>query len=421
MAPALEPFFSERVKLLRKSDVRELLKYAHDPSVISFGGGLPSPEAFPVQELRRIFEELLREEGTPALQYGPTAGDPLLQRALAERLASRGIPAEPQRILVTHGAQQGLELFARVVLDPGDLVLVTEPTYLGIFTAMAVYEPTYHGVPTDEEGILTDVLEETLQALAADGMRPKCLYVVPTFHNPTGVTMSERRRRALVDLAATYELPIIEDDPYYDLRFEGDPVPPIASLDREGWVVYLGSFSKILAPGFRVGFVHGAEALIQRMSLAKQGVDLFTNGFGQRVAERYLSLGLLEEHLPRIRSLYRWRRDVMLRAMEEHFPEGVAWTRPQGGMFLWVTVPEPVDTKALLPKAAAKGVIYVPGHGFFAGRPERNHMRLNYSFSSELDIKRGIDILASVLQEEIERPESPTPPARAARREAGLR
>ncbi len=409
MAPALEPLFSERVKLLRKSDVRELLQYAQDPSVISFGGGLPSPEAFPVQELRRIFEELLREGGTPALQYGPTAGDPLLQRALAERLASRGIAAEPQRILVTHGAQQGLELFARVVLDQGDLVLVTEPTYLGIFTAMSVYEPTYHSVPTDEEGILTDVLEETLQALAADGIRPKCLYVVPTFHNPTGVTMSERRRRALVDLAATYELPIIEDDPYYDLRFEGDPVPPIASLDREGWVVYLGSFSKVLAPGFRVGFVHGPQALIQRLSLAKQGMDLFTNGFGQRVAERYLSLGLLEKHLPRIRSLYRRRRDVMLRAMEEHFPEGVAWTRPQGGMFLWVTVPESIDTKALLPKAAAKGVIYVPGHGFFAGRPEANHMRMNYSFPNELDIKRGIHILASVLQEEIERPESPTP------------
>ncbi len=400
MAPNLEPLFSERARLLKASDVRELLKYTQDPSIISFGGGLPSPEAFPVEDLKLIFEELLHEDNTPALQYGPTPGDPLLKKALATMLASRGIPAMADQIIVTHGAQQALELFGRVFLDPGDIAMVTQPTYLGIFTAISVYQPTYHGVPTDDEGILTDVLEENLQALAMDRVRPKFLYVVPTFHNPTGITMSLRRRRALVDLAATYEIPIIEDDPYYDVRFENDPVPPIASLDKEGWVIYLGSFSKVLAPGFRVGFAHGPSDLVNKMALAKQGVDLFTNGFGQRVAERYLSLGLMKKHLPKIRRLYRHKRDVMLEALDETWPDNTEWTKPQGGLFLWTTVDPSIDTRELLPRAAEKGVIYVAGHGFYAGNPEVNHMRLNFSFPSDASIRKGIGILGEVLREE---------------------
>lgn len=321
MAPSLEPLFSERAKLLKASDVRELLKYSQDPTVISFGGGLPSPEAFPLEDLKIVFEELLHEDNTPALQYGPTPGDPLLKSALATMLTERRIPAVADHILVTHGAQQALELLGRVLLNHGDIVMVTQPTYLGIFTALSVYEPNYHGVPTDREGILTDVLEENLRALAMDHLRPKFLYVVPTFHNPTGVTMSLRRRRALINLAAEYEVPIIEDDPYYDVRFEGRSVPPIASMDKEGWVVYLGSFSKVLAPAFRVGFAHGPADLISKMALAKQGVDLFTNGWGQRVAERYLSLGLMRRHLPKIRTLYRHKRDVMLETLQETWPE----------------------------------------------------------------------------------------------------
>ena len=321
MAPNLEPLFSARARLLKASDVRELLKYSQDPTVISFGGGLPSPEAFPVEDLRVIFEELLHEDNTPALQYGPTPGDPLLKNALATMLASRGIPAKADQIIVTHGAQQALVLVGRVFLAPGDSAMIPQPTYLGISTALSIFQPTYHGVPTDNEGILPDVLEANLQALAMDRIQPKFLYIVPTFHNPTGVTTSLRRRRALVDLAAEYEIPIIEDDPYYDVRFEGDPVPPIASLDKEGWVIYLGSFSKVLAPGFRVGFAHGPADLMGKMALAKQGVDLFTNGFGQRVAERYLSLGLMKKHLPRIRKLYRRKRDVML-AQQQREPVG---------------------------------------------------------------------------------------------------
>ena len=212
--------------------------------------------------------------------------------------------------------------------------------------------------------------------------------------------MSARRRRRLLDITAERGIPIIEDDPYYDLRFEGEPVPPIASMDKEGWVIYLGSFSKILAPGFRIGWAAGPPEVINKMSLAKQGVDLFTNAFGQRVAERYLGLGMLEHHLPRIRAMYLRKRDVMLEAMEEHFPPEVEWTRPEGGMFLWVTVPPPTDTKFILPKAAERGVVYVPGHGFFAGPPKTNHMRLNFSYPSEDDIRRGIVFLGQVLAEE---------------------
>ncbi|HEY7588867.1 MAG TPA: PLP-dependent aminotransferase family protein [Thermoplasmata archaeon] len=397
MTPDLEGAFSERSKILKASDVRELLKYAQDHSVISFGGGLPNPEAFPVEELKVIFEELLHEDGTPALQYGPTPGDPLLKKALAGMMRGRGIDADENRILVTHGAQQSLELLGRIFLDPADFVVVTQPTYLGIFTALAIYEPTYHGVPADEEGILTDVLEEDLRALSMDGLRPKFIYVVSTFLNPTGVTMSDRRRRRLADLAASYEIPVIEDDPYYDLRFEGESIPPVAALDKEGWVFYLGSFSKVLAPGFRVGFAHGPMSAISKMALAKQGMDLFTNGFGQRVAERYISLGLMEKHLPKVRKLYRHKRDLMLKALKESFPETATWTRPKGGLFLWVTTEEGLDTRELLPKAASQGVIYVPGHGFYASAPEVNHMRLNYSFTSDMQIRKGISILGSVL------------------------
>ncbi len=400
MAPNLESLFSERAKLLKASDVRELLKYSQDPTVISFGGGLPSPEAFPVEDLKIVFEELLHEDNTPALQYGPTPGDPLLKKALATHLASRGIAAHADNIVVTHGAQQALELFGRVFLNPGDIAMVTQPTYLGIFTAISVYEPAYHGVPTDNEGIIPDILEENLRALAMDGLRPKFLYVVPTFHNPTGITTSLRRRRALVNLSAEYEIPIIEDDPYYDVRFEGEAIPPIASLDKEGWVIYLGSFSKVLAPGFRIGYAHGPAELISKMALAKQGADLFTNGWGQRVAERYLSLGLMKRHLPKIRRLYRHKRDVMLETLEETWPDNAEWTRPKGGLFLWTTVDPTIDTRALLPRAAQKGVIYVAGHGFYAGQPEVNHMRLNFSFPSDENIRKGIGVLGEVLKEE---------------------
>jgi len=409
----MESLFTERTKWMKASDVRELLKYAQDPRVISFGGGLPSPDAFPLEDLKVIFEELLHEEGAPAFQYGPTQGDPRLREALAARLKGRGIRADPARIIVTHGAQQSLELLGRILLETGDIAIVTQPTYLGIFTALATYRPTYHGVPMDEEGILTDVLEEDLNALTMDGIRPKFIYVVPTFHNPTGITMSGRRRRRLAELAAGYKVPVVEDDPYSDLRFEGEPEAPVASSDREGWVIHLGSFSKILVPGFRVGWAAGPLEVINKMALAKQGVDLFTNAFGQRVAERYLGLGMLDRHLPRVRALYRRKRDVMLEAMEENFPEGVEWTQPKGGIFLWITAPRGMDTKALLPKAAERGVIYVPGHGFFAGRPRVNHMRLNFSFPSEEDIRTGIATLGAVLEKEGVGRKAPVPMPKA--------
>jgi len=409
MTAGVEALFAERARWLKASDVRELLKYTQDPSIISFAGGLPSQDAFPRDELRVIFEELLQEDRLPALQYGPTPGDPALRRELTSLMARRGIDASADRTVVTHGAQQALEFLGRVLLDPGDIVIATRPTYLGLFTALATYRPTYHDVPLDEDGILTDVLEDDLRALALDGIRPKFIYVVPTFHNPTGTSISARRRRRLADLAATYEVPVIEDDPYHDLRFEGDPVAPIASMNREGWIVYLGSFSKTLAPGFRIGWAHGPPALIQKMALAKQGADLFTNGFGQRVAERYLALGMLDRHLPRIRALYRRKRDVMLARMQETFPDRVTWTRPEGGMFLWVTIPSELDTRSILPAAAAQRVVYVPGHGFFAGTPEPNHMRLNYSLPSEPDIEKGIGILGALLDRAI-RSSLPGPP-----------
>ena len=399
MPATVESLFAERTKWMRASDVREILKYAEMPGIISLGGGLPSPDSFPLEDLAVIFEELLKEKNAGAFQYGPTPGDARLRAALVERLKTRGVAVETEGVIVTHGAQQAIELLGRVLLDPGDTVVTTEPTYLGIFTALATYRPSYHGIRMDDEGLLTDVLEDDLRSLDRKGVRPKFLYVVPTFHNPAGVTMSARRRRRLADLAAEYRVLVVEDDPYYDLRFEGEDLPPVAALDKEDWVISVGSFSKILAPGFRVGWAAGHPDVIGKMSLAKQGVDLFTNSFGQRVAERYLRLGMLDRHLPQVRAMYRRKRDLMLAAMEEHFPEGVSWTRPQGGMFLWVTLPSGVDTRPLLPRAAERGVVFVPGHGFFPGPPEANHMRLNYSYPSEADIPRAIEALGGVLTE----------------------
>ena len=407
MPPNLESLYADRMRWIRGSDVRELLRYAQDTSVISLAGGLPSPEAFPVEDLGLIFEELLHEASTPALQYGPTGGDPLLKKALVRVLRSRGIDSEPDRILVTHGAQQALELFGRVMLNPGNIGLVAQPTYLGIFTAMTAYHPVYHGIVSDRDGIRTDVLQEALEAFSMDGIRPKFIYVVSSFHNPTGVTMSARRRRDLANLAAAYEVPVIEDDPYYDLRFEGEPLRPVAGYDRDGWVLYVGSFSKVLAPAFRIGFVHGPAELLAKMSLAKQGVDLFTNGFGQRVAERYLTLGLMGKHIPKIRAIYRRKRDVMLRALEESAPDGMEWTHPDGGMFLWATTDPSIDTKELLPRAASKGVVYVPGHSFYAGTPERNHMRLNFSFPSDGQIRKAVALLGDTLKEALAGPLAP--------------
>ncbi|MFA4646972.1 PLP-dependent aminotransferase family protein [Pyrococcus kukulkanii] len=397
-----EAYFSEKALRMKASEIRELLKLVETSDVISLAGGLPNPKTFPVDIIDKILDEVIREHADKALQYGTTKGFTPLRLAIAEWLRKRyGIPTSKVDIMVTSGSQQALDLIGRVFINPGDIVVVEAPTYLAALQAFSFYEPDYIQVPLDDEGMRTDLLEEKLRKLKAEGKRVKLVYTVPTFQNPAGVTMTEERRKHLLELASEYDFIIVEDDPYGELRYSGKPVPKIKALDTEGRVLYLGTFSKILAPGFRLGWIAGEPHFIRKLEIAKQSVDLCTNAFGQIVAWKYLEGGYLEKHIPKIIEFYKPRRDVMLEALEEHMPEGVKWTKPDGGMFVWVTLPEKIDTKLMLEKAVKRGVAYVPGEAFYAHRDVKNTMRLNFTYVDEDKIREGIKRLAETIKEEL--------------------
>ncbi|MFQ6117767.1 MAG: PLP-dependent aminotransferase family protein, partial [Candidatus Bipolaricaulia bacterium] len=337
--------YALRMERMRSSAIRELLKLTERPGVISFAGGLPAPEVFPVAEFQAAAERVLKEHGPEALQYSTTEGHRPLREMIARHTARYGIVVEPENVLITNGSQQALDLLGRVFLNPGDRVLVERPTYLGALQAWNAYQAEYVGIPMDEAGLRTDHLEEALRT------GPKFIYALPNFQNPTGATLSLERRRALVTLAAQAGVPLIEDDPYGQLRYEGDHLPPLVVLEGKlhpnddggcysGNVVYLSTFSKTLAPGLRLGWVIAPVEVIERLVQAKQGADLHTSTFIQMVAYEVARGGFLDRHVRRIRAVYRERRDAMLAALERHFPEGVCWTHPQGGLFLWATLPE---------------------------------------------------------------------------------
>ncbi|AFK21876.1 PLP-dependent aminotransferase family protein [Pyrococcus sp. ST04] len=397
-----EAYFSEKALKMKASEIRELLKLVETSDVISLAGGLPNPKTFPVDIIDEILDEVMREHADKALQYGTTKGFTPLRLAIAEWLRKRyNIPTSKVDILVTSGSQQALDLIGRVFLNPGDIVVVEAPTYLAALQAFGFYEPTYIQIPLDEEGMKTEVLEEKLRKLKSEGKKVKLVYTVPTFQNPAGVTMSEERRKHLLELASEYDFIIVEDDPYGELRYSGKPVTKIKALDTEGRVLYLGTFSKILAPGFRLGWIAGEPHFIRKLEIAKQSVDLCTNAFGQVVAWRYLEGGYLEKHIPKIIEFYRPRRDAMLEALEEYMPDGITWTKPDGGMFVWVTLPEKIDTKVMLEKAISKGVAYVPGEAFYAHRDVKNTMRLNFTYVDEEQIREGVKRLAETIKEEL--------------------
>lgn len=399
-----ESFFSQKAMEMKASEVRELLKLVETSDVISLAGGLPAPETFPVDIIKEITMEVLSKHADKALQYGTTKGFTPLRLALARWMEKRyGIPMSKVEVMIVAGSQQALDLIGRVFIDPGDIVVVEAPTYLAALNAFKFYDPEFISIPLDDGGMKVDLLEEKLKKLKAEGKKIKFVYTVSTFQNPAGVTMSLERRKHLVELANEYDFLIVEDNPYSELRYSGEPIPPIKHFDDEGRVIYLGTFSKIFAPGFRLGWVSAHPHFIRKMEIAKQAVDLCANPFGQVIAWKYVEDGHLDRHIPRVIEFYKPRRDAMLEALEEYMPEGVRWTKPDGGMFIWVTLPEGIDTKLMMEKAVAKGVAYVPGEAFFAHRDVKNTMRLNFTYVPEEKIREGVRRLAEVIEEEMKK------------------
>ena len=392
--------FSSRLSGLEASEIREILKVIEKPGIISLAGGLPDPRTFPTSEIAEIARRVVEERGASALQYAPSRGVSEFIEAVRVFASRHGVGLRSHdSILATVGSQEALYLLAEVLLDPGDYVIVENPTYL---TAVKVFR--YRGVrflpvPLDEEGARIDLLEEMLRRVKAEGGRVKMAYMVPTFQNPTGVVMSNERRKHLVELAEEYGFLVVEDDPYGLIRFEDVDVKPIKSFDSSGVVAYVSSFSKILSPGLRLGWVAAPEEVIAAMEKAKQHVNLHTSTLSQYIAAEAIRAEVIERNLPRMRSLYRRKRDAMLEALEEHFPREARWTRPSGGFFIFVWLPEGVDTRSLLPRAVERGVAYVPGSSFYVDGGGANTLRLNYSYPSVEEIREGVRRLGALLRE----------------------
>lgn len=398
--------YAQRTQRMGSSAIRELLKYSEKPDIISFAGGLPAPDVFPVEEFTEACIRVLRDYGPQALQYGTTEGYLPLREMIARHTERYGINISPDNLLITSGSQQALDLLGKIFINRGDRILVESPTYLGALQAWNAYGAEYVAVPFDENGMITDELEEALRT------GPKFIYVLPNFQNPTGSTLSLERRKKLVELADTYGVPIIEDDPYGQLRYEGEHLPPVVELDSEyrnncdlcyrGNVIYLSTFSKILAPGLRLAWVVAPPEVIRKLVQAKQGADLHTSTFNQIVAHEVSRGGFLDRHIKLIRKVYGERRDVMLAAMDRYFPPEADWTHPQGGLFLWSTLPDYLDTSELIKDAVEQKVAFVPGAPFYPCGGGKTTMRLNFSNASPDKIMEGISRLGKVIQEKIE-------------------
>ena len=401
--------YAQRTQRMTSSAIRELLKLTSQPDVISFAGGLPAPELFPVEAFRAAVDRVLTAHGRQALQYSTTEGYPPLREMIVRHMARYGIVVNAENVLITTGSQQALDLVGKVLINPGDKILTEEPTYLGAIQAFTMYGAEYVPVPIDADGLEIARLEDALRA------GPKFMYILPNFQNPAGTTLPLDRRLELIALAGRYGTPIIEDDPYGQLRYEGEHIKPLVVLDAEaehcesngryrGNVIYLSTFSKTLAPGLRLGWVVAPKDVVARLVQAKQGTDLHSSTFDQMVAFEVARGGFIDQHVRRIREVYRRRRDLMLASLERAFPDpaaGVRWTRPQGGLFLWVMAPEGLDTSRLLEDAVREKVAFVPGAAFYPLGGGKNTMRLNFSNATEPMIEEGIARLARALEKRL--------------------
>jgi 2-aminoadipate transaminase len=370
------------------------LKVTAQPDIISFAGGLPAPELFPVEAVQAAANSVLGQNGPDALQYGPSEGFMPLREWIAEEVRQRGIAARPSEVLVTNGSQQVLDLVGKLLLNAGDVVLTENPTYLAAIQAFQTFEARFVPVPTDDQGLIPEALPELIRQ-----HRPKFLYTIPNFQNPTGVTLTAARREKLACIAAEHDLVIVEDDPYGKLRYSGENVPPVSHWDEAGCVIYASTFSKTIAPGLRLGWVVAPEAVFSRLLILKQASDLHTSSFDQRVAYAFLTQHDQPAHLERIRRAYGERFDVMNAALRTEMPAGFTWTKPEGGMFLWVTGPENLDGMELLLRAIERKVAFVPGRDFFPGDGGKNHLRLNFSNSTPERIREGMRRLGALCRE----------------------
>ena len=392
--------FSTRMSQLKGSAIRELLKLATQPDVISFAGGMPAPELFPVEQVMEASMAVLKEQGRAALQYSSTEGYPRLRQQIADRmLAKNNIKTDADHILVTSGSQQGLDFSARVFLNPGDVVLLESPSYLGAVNAFKAAEPTFIEVPTDDGGMIMEELEKIL----ATTENVKMIYVIPDFQNPTGRTWDLDRRHKFMEIVNRYEIPVVEDNPYGELRFEGEYMPALKSLDTKGLVIYLGTFSKILAPGYRIGWVCAEDEILAKYNFMEQAASLQASTIGQMETSKWIDMFDLDAHVAKIREVYKKRRDVMLETLKNNLPEGCVCTNPVGGLFTWVVLPESFNSeekmKELQMKCIAKNVAFVAGGSFFPNGGHENTLRLNYSCMPEEKIVFGITTLCQTIKE----------------------
>jgi 2-aminoadipate transaminase len=395
--------YSGLARRMKKSVIRELLKLTHKPEIISFAGGLPDPGTFPVEEIAEITQEILSKNSRVALQYGSTEGNPLLKDEIVKLSKDENINITHDNILITVASQQGLDLLSKVFVDVDDPVIVELPSYVGGLQALNSYGAKLIGVPTDDDGIKVDILERKIQELKEEGEHYKIIYVVPDFQNPSGVTLSFERRKKLIDIAEKFSILIFEDTPYRELRYDGVEPPSLYSLDNSGNVVSLHTFSKILVPGFRLGWVVAHPEIIKKLAIAKQSSDLCTPEFTQVIAAEYCRRGLLEPHIEMIKKCYKLKKDCMLHALQEYMPqvEGLRWTKPEGGLFLWLTLPSFMDADAMFVDAISHNVAYVVGSAFHCDNSGKNTMRLNFSYPSEAQIDEGIKRLAEVIKEQL--------------------
>lgn len=390
--------YAKRMDLFKKSELGEILKLIEKPEIISFAGGLPASELFPVEEMKKVAVKVLDENGEEALQYSGSQGYLPLRNHIANRMNSKNMTnVNAEDVLVTSGSQQALDYAGNIFLDENDVVLCESPSYLGALNAFKNYQPKVMEVPTDKEGMIAEELEKILEK----NDRVKFIYVIPDFQNPTGITWSLERRKKFMEVINKHEIPVIEDNPYGELRYEGEFLPSLKSFDTKGLVIYLGTFSKIFCPGYRLGWVCASKEILRKFITCKENSDLQTSTIGQRELSKYIDDYDLDEHVEKIKATYKKRRDLMLSCMKDEFPEGVSFTNPSGGLFTWVKLPEKLNAQELMEKCVKNNVAYVPGGFFFPSGNKENYFRLNYSSCKEDKIVEGIKRLGKVLNEAV--------------------